>query len=334
MKTPYLLMLSLIVLLNSCGGDDDDDNNTNPDLEGLEFRKEMRDFVIGISTYSKDIQPGFLVIPQNGENVVSDVNDATNVNGDNYLQAIDGLGREDLFYGYEDDNKATPTDVIEEEILPFLEIYKANGVEVLVTDYASSNDKMADSYERNEALGFASFAADRRDLDNIPDFPSKPNNENSEDINSLSDVQNFLYILDPENEDNFSSRQDFISKIAATNYDLFIIDAFYDGSVLTSGELTSLKTKPNGGTRLVIGYMSIGEAGDFRYYWQSDWNDNPPEWVEKENKNFPGNFKLRYWEPEWQDIIYGNDGSYLKMILDAEFDGVYLDIIDAFEFFE
>jgi len=33
-------------------------------------------------------------------------------------------------------------------------------------------------------------------------------------------------------------------------------------------------------------------------------------------------------------IIYGNNNSYLKKILDAGFDGVYLDIIDAFEYFE
>ena len=37
---------------------------------------------------------------------------------------------------------------------------------------------------------------------------------------------------------------------------------------------------------------------------------------------------------EWQDIVFGNDESYLKKILDAGFDGVYLDIIDAFEYFE
>ena len=33
-------------------------------------------------------------------------------------------------------------------------------------------------------------------------------------------------------------------------------------------------------------------------------------------------------------IIYGNNNSYLEKILDAGFDGVYLDIIDAFEYFE
>ncbi|MGQ9708740.1 MAG: hypothetical protein ACUVUR_07715 [bacterium] len=43
---------------------------------------------------------------------------------------------------------------------------------------------------------------------------------------------------------------------------------------------------------------------------------------------------LRYWEKGWQSIIYGNDSSYLKKILDAGFDGVYLDVVDAFEYFE
>jgi len=43
---------------------------------------------------------------------------------------------------------------------------------------------------------------------------------------------------------------------------------------------------------------------------------------------------VRYWVAAWQDIVYGNDNSYLKKIRDAGFDGVYLDIIDAFEYFE
>lgn len=43
---------------------------------------------------------------------------------------------------------------------------------------------------------------------------------------------------------------------------------------------------------------------------------------------------VRYWEEDWQSVIYGSDGSYLRKILNAGFDGVYLDIIDAFEYFE
>jgi cysteinyl-tRNA synthetase len=54
----------------------------------------------------------------------------------------------------------------------------------------------------------------------------------------------------------------------------------------------------------------------------------------EENPEWEGNYKVKYWEKEWQDIIFGNEDSYLQKILDAGFDGVYLDIIDAFEYFE
>ena len=81
-------------------------------------------------------------------------------------------------------------------------------------------------------------------------------------------------------------------------------------------------------------YISIGEAEDYRFYWDSDWKTNKPAWLEKENPNWKGNYKVRYWESDWQSIIYGTDGSYLKKIIDSGFDGAYLDIIDAFEYFE
>ena len=84
----------------------------------------------------------------------------------------------------------------------------------------------------------------------------------------------------------------------------------------------------------MIAYLSIGEAEDYRYYWQPEWKENPPAWLLDENPNWPGNHKVYYWDPEWQAIIYGNHSSYLAKILAAGFDGVYLDLIDAYETFE
>ncbi|MEE8372615.1 MAG: endo alpha-1,4 polygalactosaminidase [Dehalococcoidia bacterium] len=83
-----------------------------------------------------------------------------------------------------------------------------------------------------------------------------------------------------------------------------------------------------------IAYMSIGEAEDYRYYWQEEWGSSSPSWLAEENPDWTGNYKVRYWDPVWQRIIYREDDSYLRKILDAGFDGVYLDIIDAFEYFE
>ena len=103
-----------------------------------------------------------------------------------------------------------------------------------------------------------------------------------------------------------------------------------------------LKTKKKGSSRLVIAYMSIGEAETYRYYWHKSWDNNgdgradpgAPDWLTEENPDWEGNYKVHYWDPGWQSIIFGNDNSYLKSIIDRGFDGVYLDIIDAFGYFE
>ena len=112
------------------------------------------------------------------------------------------------------------------------------------------------------------------------------------------------------------------------------MDGFYGNNLFSAAEITGLKTKQNGGKRFVVAYMSIGEAEDYRYYWQNGWNTSPPGWLDKENPDWAGNYKVKYWQEDWQNIICNTETSYLKKILDAGFDGVYLDIIDAFEYFE
>jgi len=109
---------------------------------------------------------------------------------------------------------------------------------------------------------------------------------------------------------------------------------FHDGTEFTQSEIDQLKSKLDGGSRLLICYMSIGEAEDYRYYWQTEWDTDPPGWLDGENPYWEGNYKVKYWDSEWQAIIFGNESSYSKKILDTGFDGVYLDIIDAFEYYE
>jgi cysteinyl-tRNA synthetase, unknown class len=133
-----------------------------------------------------------------------------------------------------------------------------------------------------------------------------------------------------------------IKKIAATNYDAVIMDAFVDGgnTPYAASQITSLKTKAAGGNRLIIAYMSIGEAEDYRWYWNSSWvqgnklTDYAPSWLNAVNPDWKGNYKVKYWNKGWKALIYGNDSSYVKKILDAGFDGVYLDIVDAYEYYE
>tara|TARA_Y100000782_G_C10186254_1_gene266778 strand:+ start:5809 stop:6066 length:258 start_codon:yes stop_codon:yes gene_type:complete len=59
-----------------------------------------------------------------------------------------------------------------------------------------------------------------------------------------------------------------------------------------------------------------------------------PSFLAEENPDWEGNYNVKYWNTDWQNIIYGNNDAYVKKIIDTGFDGVYLDIIDAFEYFE
>jgi len=112
------------------------------------------------------------------------------------------------------------------------------------------------------------------------------------------------------------------------------MDLFHEGEPYTAAEIAGLRTKAGGGTRLVLCYVSIGEAEDYRYYWQPGWSPGNPSWLEEENPDWPGNYGVRYWDPAWQAVIFGGDDSYLGRVLAAGFDGAYLDRIDAFEDFE
>lgn len=295
------------------------------------YRTRMRSLVQAISTAARATHPGFIVIPQNGHTLLTIGGRVTDEPAQAYLGAIDGVGREDLFYGYDGDGEATPTEVAD-DMLGFLDLAERAGVQVLVTDYCDGATKVDDSYGRSESHGFISTAADHRDLDDIPPYPSAPFGVNAADVARLSDARNFLYLLNPS---AFSSRSAFLGALAKTNYDAIIMDAFGDDRTpYTAAELDPLRRKANGGKRLLIAYMSIGEAEDYRHYWRPEWKTTPPSFLEAENPSWPGNYKVRFWEPSWQAIIVDGPDAYLGRIVAAGFDGVYLDIIDAYEYFE
>ncbi|KAH7703808.1 hypothetical protein AAVH_29015 [Aphelenchoides avenae] len=295
----------------------------------IDYRQEMRNFVIGISKYAKAQNPNFAILPQNGIDIISSTGDSDGGLAQDYVNAIDGTGQEDLFFGYDNDNQATkPEDT--QYIRGFLDRIK-DTKKILVTDYCSGQANMDKSYASNKAAGYVSFAADHRELDNIPAYPAQPRDVSSTDITTLLQAKNFLYLI---NTDKFASKAAFLSAVKATNFDVILMDAFFNTAQWTAAEIDQLKKKANGGKRLVISYMSIGEAENYRDYWQDDWKTGNPSFVDAENPKWKGNFKVKYWNATWQGIIYGNDASYTKKLLNSHFDGAYLDIIEAFEYYE
>ncbi|MET0440150.1 MAG: MJ1477/TM1410 family putative glycoside hydrolase [Devosia sp.] len=122
--------------------------------------------------------------------------------------------------------------------------------------------------------------------------------------------------------------------VADSPYDLMVIDYARDGSAeqaFSRSDVMAMKRRPDGGSRIVLAYLSIGEAEDYRFYWNRNWQASAPSWLGKENPDWPGNYAVRYWDTAWQDVILGGPEAYLDRIIAAGFDGVYLDRIDAFD---
>ena len=308
-----IIILTITALSLSCQKD-----------KSIDYRQEMRDFVVKISEKAKSQNPAFLIIAQNGVEIISTNEKSDGQLASEYISAIDGQGQEDLFFGYAKDDKATPHKTTE-YLKSYLSQLREAGKTVLTTDYCSSAENIASSQKQNQSAGFISFQATSRNLDIIPETPIQ--NENSDDITNLGQVKNFLYLINPE---NYPTKHDFIETVCATNYDLVIMDLFLNEEEFSADEIEQLRNKANGGKRMVIAYMSIGEAEDYRYYWQTEWKHGNPSCLDKENPKWKGNYKVKYWNAEWQEIIF----DYLSRITNAGFDGVYLDIIDAFEYYE
>jgi cysteinyl-tRNA synthetase, unknown class len=129
------------------------------------------------------------------------------------------------------------------------------------------------------------------------------------------------------------------ARLAASPYDALVIDYSRDGTEagrLSAADVQMIKRRPDGSRRIVLAYLSIGEAEVYRYYWQRGWADwgfvpnfwSAPSWRASQNSAWKGNYAVRYWDPQWQALILGQ-GGYLDRIIEAGFDGVWLDKVDS-----
>jgi len=298
---------------------------------GRDFRADMRDLVCRIGRVAREMKPGFLVIPQNGLELLTRDGRGEGEAVSRYIACIDGVAQESLFFGYDGMDRPTPRSV-RERLIPLAALARKHDLPVLVTDYCRDKARVDRSRALNLGHDHLSFAASSRDLDHIPAYPDPPAHLSCGRLSRLEEARNFLYIL---NLSAFPSKDAFVDTVYRTRYDILVTDPFFLGTVpFTRREVLALKRKACGGNRLVLAYLSIGEAEDYRPYWKAAWKAAPPPWLEEENPDWPGNYKVRYWMEDWQEILLGGEGSRLHQIVDAGFDGVYLDIIDAFEYFE
>lgn len=150
----------------------------------------------------------------------------------------------------------------------------------------------------------------------------------------LSNVQNWMYQIQELNEDGA------VEALAATEYDMLVVEPghnFSEWNYNTSQIVSDLHRKPDGNSRLLLAYVDIGEAEDYRDYWKEDWiapqenvSGYPDFLITTDPDGWAGNYPVAYWEKDWQSLWLGSDGIVAELAKFG-FDGIYVDWIEAYD---
>ena len=296
-----------ILLISACG----------KEKKTTKASVKMQEFIQEISQYTRSYNSSFILIPQNGEELI--YNDLEEEKGLNqaFISSVNGWAIEELFYngdpGVDDYRLAMCQKMVPTKV-------------VLVADYLNSDSYESDARQQCINNGFLSFPRLTNNYD-YKEIPSTPHDQNQNDVNVLSDAKNYLYLL---SSSNYTDKQSYLNAIRNTNFDVVILDAFFEEELLSAAEVNSLKTKVDGGKRLVIAYISVGSAEKYRYYWKKNWGLHRPAWLKKKYDGYKDEIWVKYWHKDWKEIMYGNDDSYFKKIINSNFDGAFMDNVEAF----
>ncbi|RLA74773.1 MAG: glycoside hydrolase, end-alpha-1,4-polygalactosaminidase [Epsilonproteobacteria bacterium] len=131
-----------------------------------------------------------------------------------------------------------------------------------------------------------------------------------------------------------------IDLLGETTYDMLVVEPghnFKEFPYDTSYLISKLKQKASGQKRMLLAYIDIGQAEDWRSYWSDDWiaptttePGTPDFLVTIDPDGWSGNYPVAYWDTQWQDIWLGTDG-IIKQLATYGFDGVYLDWVEAYD---
>jgi len=112
-----------------------------------------------------------------------------------------------------------------------------------------------------------------------------------------------------------------LDEIAASPYDLVVIDLAHDGSsdYFTLAEIRNVQATG----KIVLAYFEIGAIENYR----PEWAITPDELILGPVSGWPDEHYVRYWDPRWWPIVQGR----IDQALAAGFDGAYLDMVTAYQ---
>lgn len=142
----------------------------------------------------------------------------------------------------------------------------------------------------------------------------------------LEEVESWLYLIDVNLSD------ETVDQIVDSDFDMVVLDFISSEADNTDYPMAetveALHDAPH--PKKVIAYIDIGEAEEYRVYWEDDWGVGNPVWIVGEDPDgWAENYPVAFWYDEWLEIWLAEDG-LLSEILEAGFDGVYLDWVEAY----
>jgi cysteinyl-tRNA synthetase len=130
-----------------------------------------------------------------------------------------------------------------------------------------------------------------------------------------------------------------IERLAAADLPLVVVDPV--GSVRGTesfDDAAMVRRLRGSGRTLVLAYLNVGQAEDYRTYWRGYWRKpsagargEPDYLLGADPEGWPGNYTVAFWDLRWRSVLWGGGTAPLDAIARAGFDGVYLDWVLGFE---
>jgi cysteinyl-tRNA synthetase len=301
----------------------------------LNLREEMRKFIQSISSYARRAKPNFIIIVQDGLELLvkrDDVDENRISPARTYMRSIDGVLAQNLFYDIKTPGKPPPPDR-QRGMLNRAQFAKDNGLPVFTLDFGQGKAVIDDVHKQARTRGYIAQVANEafEDVSELPSYPERPFGENPGSIVSLRQVKNYALVT---NSQPFGREDEFALAMHDNNFDMLIVEVFHGRRPLSRQAVETLKYKKLGAKRLVLASMNLGAAASYAYYWKPNWREGSPGWINAPVRGDPDRYNVQFWNPAWQQIIYGNPNSFVYGLIAQGFDGVVITGVEAFKFFE
>jgi cysteinyl-tRNA synthetase len=197
---------------------------------------------------------------------------------------------------------------------------------VLVLVFGSCSSGSSDFPESEPSAPDESELSAVADSDDTPVVGDAAETSGESDLPAVGEIRHWLYLIDVDVEG------DTIDEIVRSDHEMVVLDFIPSEANNTDYPMRDVIERLHGATtpKLVLAYIDIGQAEDFRTYWEPTWVPGDPEWiVGVDPDGWEGNYPVAFWWDDWR-AIWLDDGGFVDEIVDIGFDGVYLDWVEAY----